>query len=310
MLALSTRTRERGYSVASYCIACVMLVAAILKAYELVTVPILSDVEFLPRTIQVVLVELELSLAIWLLLGTARIWAWRVTLATFVTFAIASLWMLMIGKESCGCFGAATVNPLLALGADAFTIVCLIQFRPEQLKQEQTIVLPGGYRYIRWFAMRTRTALMAFAILSGVVFAFAALSQRAMSVSSEGFAFAAGNTIVLKPALWVGKKFPLLPYIEADSRLADGDWVVWLYHDSCPTCRQRLRSLTPAEGNRLVIIEVPPYSDSLERIPFARGRLTERYDWFIETPVAITIRDGVVKTIEGASRTHHPTGQS
>ena len=49
-----------------------------------------------------------------------------------------------------------------------------------------------------------------------------------------------GSVVVLKPEAWVGKRFPLIGYIELDLTLAElskGCWLVALYRHDCSHCK-------------------------------------------------------------------------
>jgi hypothetical protein len=65
------------------------------------------------------------------------------------------------------------------------------------------------------------------------------------------------KTILLEPDKWVGKEFPLLPYIEppeVGEKLKIGEWTVVLYHHDCPKCKEVINDLMEKKTENLVCV--------------------------------------------------------
>jgi hypothetical protein len=88
-----------------------LLTAAGLKLYSLLYRPFSPGSPFLSRTAEFALLEMETVLALWLLSGWRRSWAWLATSVVFILFTLASLYMAWHGRSSCGCFGEVPVSP-------------------------------------------------------------------------------------------------------------------------------------------------------------------------------------------------------
>jgi hypothetical protein len=127
------------------------------------------------------------------------------------------------------------------------------------------------------------------------------------TLSEAGHVMGNGNIVVLKPDSWIGKRFPLLEYIDNGERLTRGSWAVLFYHRDCPVCQEAIpryeacaRRSRPEQGDtRIALIEVPPYDRPLSHTPTKGsscllGRLDSDHKWFVETPLEVTVDGGVV----------------
>lgn len=83
-----------------------------------------------PRT-QLLGLEIEAMVGIWLLSGYVRQSAWLAGAVLFATLAGVSLYLALIGQESCGCFGKVVVSPWASLGADLVCVTALVWSRPK-----------------------------------------------------------------------------------------------------------------------------------------------------------------------------------
>jgi hypothetical protein len=132
------------------------------------------------------------------------------------------------------------------------------------------------------------------------------------TLSDAGEIIGGGKVVVLEPKKWIGKRFPLLDYIDIGQELAKGRWLVLLYHHDCPKCQNIIRDLSQVSletcDQRVALIAVPPYSETLpaygERA-LIHGRLTSLRDWFAETPVVLALSDGEVE-LRSTVHTHLP----
>ena len=119
-----------------------LLTAAILKGWQLLTEPLANKDIWSYRPILIFTVEFELALALWLLSGLFKKAAWLTSLAVFSVFSLITLYKGLSGADSCGCFGAVKVNPWLILFAiDLPAVIALLIFRP--------VVMPSSSRHLQ-----------------------------------------------------------------------------------------------------------------------------------------------------------------
>ncbi|MBN1908521.1 MAG: hypothetical protein JW818_02170 [Pirellulales bacterium] len=169
----------------------------------------------------------------------------------------------------------------------------------------------------------------------GIPAAVAMGTYKPSLLGSDGVILGDDNLVIIEPEKWVGKRFPLLPFIEdapvpeglspsatADGpvplaeqdrrplrqRLAEGRWIVVLYHHDCSECRKAIpkykklirRSAADPTAARVALVEVPPYGDASSwglsgDCPCVLGRLSEEKEWFVETPCRIVVCAGLVR---------------
>lgn len=72
------------------------------------------------------LIQTELVIGIWLLLGWAAFYSWFATLLMFGGFAGANLWMAWQGRSSCGCLGSVEFHPIWMFLIDVTIIGILL----------------------------------------------------------------------------------------------------------------------------------------------------------------------------------------
>jgi hypothetical protein len=96
----------------------VLLTAAGLKLYGLNVSPFAQYGWLAAPRIQVVVVEWEIVLGVWLVSGRFPRGAWLASLVTFVAFTGVSLYLAVIGRATCGCFGTVEVSPWYAAALD------------------------------------------------------------------------------------------------------------------------------------------------------------------------------------------------
>ena len=119
-----------------------------------------------------------------------------------------------------------------------------------------------------------------------------------------------GDFVILEPDTWVGKRFPLLEYLDHGDELEVGQWLAVLYVFDCPPCRAHMpdyermaRGQDPrGDGRRITLIEVPPYApDQWDPVRADtrchRVRLASEIEWFVQTPLEVWLRDGLVLSV-------------
>ena len=265
-------------------IGVLLLAAAALKGHQLATSP-LPPTAVLDRPSSVVLIELELLLALWLLCGGWARAAWTICVALFGVFAAYSLWRLIAGADSCGCFGAAAVPPAATLTLDLLVLAGLTACRPT-----------GNSAPAR---MRVGLASVLAAAI-GIPAAWATTSYRSAPLD------AVGGVVLLEPQDWIGTPFPLAGRIDTAADVASGRWSVVLHRSTCDRCMDRVAQcerLPAAGAERVLLVSVPPYvlggppHDGSS--PVVHGRLPTDTQWVVEVPALVRLEDGVVVAAGG-----------
>ncbi len=282
----------------------ILLTAAVLKGYEIATVPVPSTQWFNSRWFLIGVVEFELFLGLWLLLSCFAQLARHVTLACFTAFACFSRYLAFSGAASCGCFGKVPMSPWVALASDLAALAAL------------SIWIPGGEAPTNMSFRLRSWILVASCCLVGVPGAFVMDSQTSRALAADGdlvgdAGFVGdGNLVVLEPEKWVGKRFPLLRHIDAAAPLAEGEWIIVLYRHDCPKCQEAMvecRELAidlakQANSPRIAMIELPPYGGAIDQLvsphwPVRLARLNDRVERFMEVPLKLVLSHATVSSI-------------
>ena len=276
-----------------------LLTGAVLKGRQLLTEPVANNDIWSYRLFLILVVEFEIALGIWLFCGLFKKVAWLTALACFTLFCFITLYKGLSGAESCGCFGSVKVNPWITLFAvDIPSVIALAVFRPTLsfLRKQESIAafiqnaftpLPS----IRRFAAIFSVGIVILAV-TGCVLAFNEPAK------------VTGGYAVLEPAEWVGKKLPILEYIDIGNQLKKGTWLVLFYHYDCPECVKAIRSYksnaADLGGNenslKMGFIEVPPYGRSAVNndSTYSIGKLSNVKEWFITTPAVVLLENSTV----------------
>jgi hypothetical protein len=285
----------------------VLLTAAVLKGYELATLPLLGRGLLNQRWLLAAVVEVELVFGGWLLVGLAGRWTWAATGVLWLAFLGIAGYEAVTGAGSCGCFGRVRVDPLYTTVFDLAVILALPFCRP--------LTRPAAGVDRR----SLHGAAVALLAVAGAAFGTWDLSRYSPArLAADGLTFADG-TVVLEPDKWVGRRFALAEYIDIGPDLARGDWIVLLYRYDCDHCQRtvpryaglaaRSAGLPPPLGGLAVValVEIPPYAPASQKLvrpdmPVRAGQLTAEHNWFASTPVAVRLHEGqVVATAEGNS---------
>jgi thiol-disulfide isomerase/thioredoxin len=285
-----------------------LLVAAVLKGHELLTVPVANTDLWSWRPFLIFQVECELALGIWLVSGLLKRLAWLGALGCFSLFCCVTLYKGLTGAASCGCFGTIHVSPWITLFAiDLPALASLGLFRPRTpfvpsrsfLRRRKCIsgVLGDLLKPLPPLRRFAAAATLGAAIL-GVTTPILALNEPAVVTSSYE---------VLEPETWVGKELPILEHVDIADTLRMGTWLILLYHYDCPDCaraipmyEQMARDLAGNEDLlRVALIAVPPYGRGpvSEKCPCTLGRLDATKEWFVSTPVVALLIDGRLTSV-------------
>jgi len=274
----------------------VLLGAAGLKAHHLATGPVAGEGLLTSRWFQVVWIECEVVLGVWLFSGLYRRQGWAVALGCFGLFAAVTLAKAVRGDASCGCFGRVAVDPWYTLALDLTAVAALLRAR------RGFLAVPG----VPWRGRRLAGA-MGVCLLIGIPLGLAAGLYVPARLGEDGKLVGSRRAVLLEPETWVGTPCPLLPHVDVGKRLGRGRWRVVLYHHDCPQCGRRVPDLARAgcrragrrRGTKVAMVELAPYAPPGRSLvpPDAAcvtGRVSEDRDWFVGTPTVLTLLDGVV----------------
>ena len=248
---------------------------------------------------------MELAIGIWLLSGLLKKAAWLAAISCFSLFSMITLYKGITGAESCGCFGKVHVNPWITLFAiDLPAVIALALFRPGLSFRLRVSFLR------KWESVKRLIAeLLTPAPSLGRFTITTCLILITLGVIAPILAFNEPPKItsryeVLEPETWVGKRLPILEYIDIAESLKQGTWLILLYHYDCPDCAKAIpryeriaRDLAGNEGFlRIALIAVPPYGKGpvSENSPCTLGRLAETKEWFITTPAVALLKHAQV----------------
>lgn len=287
-----------------------LLTSAVLKGWQLLTEPMVSNDIWTSRGFLILTVELEIALGIWLLSGLFKKVAWLATISCFSLFSFITLYKGLSGAESCGCFGSVQVNPWITLLAiDIPAVIALAVFRPmSSLSFLPRIIVCGKLqrRSIAAFVRNVLTTLPS--IPRFTVTVLVGLTVLAVAGCVLGFnepAKVTGGYEVLEPDRWVGKELPIFKDIDIGKQLKKGTWLVLFYHYDCPECvktigkYQRIASDLIGNGDLLKIafIEIPPYGRSVvnNNPNYTVGKLSDIKEWFITTPAVVLLDNSMVR---------------
>lgn len=289
--------REKVSNLVLKALGMLLLLAAVLKGYELLTVPVADSDIWSNRYFLIFTVEFELALGIWLLSGLFKRAAWLVALGCFSLFCCVTLYKALAGYGSCGCFGAVHVNPWVTLFAiDVPAVLLLLVFRAK-------IEAGRVFHLLHWVEPLPRPWVLGAVFVVG--FSAVAVSSPMLVLNEP--ATVTSSYEVLEPEEWIGEEMPIMEHIDIAEQLETGKWAVVLYKHNCPHCIYeihkfgKLAAKLKANGSatRVALIELPPYASS-ERdvVPLdtacSLGLLNSSKKWIIQVPCAIIIKDGVV----------------
>lgn len=288
--------RVAGYDAVRMALAALLLTAAGLKGYELATEPVAGTGLLTSRWFLIGVVEFEFFFGVWLLVGVCPTGTWRAAMLCFGGFAGVALYKALSGEATCGCFGRVEISPWHTLIVDLGAVVALWHVRP---------VGPNdfGSGLPRTLPVRS-VAVLAIWLLAAAPLTVAMATYRPTGLDAAGKILNGGEIVLLEPDRWIGRRFPLLDYIDIGDQLADKKWTVVLYHDGCPDCRESISRYRAAaddfrEGRgRLAFVEVPPYGPTPwangSPAEYVLGRLSDVEKWFVHTPLEIALSKGTV----------------
>jgi thiol-disulfide isomerase/thioredoxin len=145
-------------------------------------------------------------------------------------------------------------------------------------------------------------------VLASVALTAATLPSKPAQIGEDGLISGQG-VVLLEPPTWLGKRLPLLPYIEAPEDLGAGTWVLILIHPDCPKCQALLPKYEEIArdwqerglASRIAVVVVPVRRSARNFYPIGQrkafctlGHLSDDREWFVETPTLIKMVEGMV----------------
>jgi len=225
--------------------AAVLGIAAILKFHSLRSDPstlLLSSSQIL---LEILHVQFEAFMAVWLAAGFCRCAARTTATLTFGAYGLVAFNDYLAGSDSCGCFGGAVVHPLIVFFGDVaiMTMLLFSAVEPEHV---------GG---IERFGLPVATAL-----LIGAASAYFVVANPAIRAGFE----ARGNAVFLAPVEWEGKDFPLFPYLDKGAPLRRGYWTVFLVRGNCGACHLAVQQAVsnPSGHGQICVLEISSHASA------------------------------------------------
>jgi hypothetical protein len=145
-----------GFNSVRIALGLVLLIAAGLKGYEFATEPAVRVGLFESRWFLIGLIELEFSFGVWLLLGIYPRIALRIAILLFAMFTVISLFQVVLGKSSCGCFGTFSLSPWVTFLFDVLATFSLLRCRSSKPCQATAI---ASYFTAKLSRIRCRTSV-------------------------------------------------------------------------------------------------------------------------------------------------------
>jgi hypothetical protein len=278
-------------AILSRTVGSVLLLAAALKATALISnsSPVLG-----PRWLWFLITGYESILGCLLLVGQVTPSIWAMVLSTFAMFPLIGLWASHHGAHTCGCFGGIKITVKTEVGINILMVVALMFCRPHKIR-----------------SARKSMAIGALIPLTGGI-ATILLMHNSEPVTIENIIPAddSNQIVLLEPAKWRNKSFPLFNFLDDPGPLKRGNWRILFVHDDCPVCLGRIpafqaESVGSAEngaGQKAAVVVVPPvhtvdFPNAPYKKPYLILRLSDKKDWFMETPCEVWMVDGLVVNV-------------
>lgn len=242
------RLSAPSWRVLQLVVAIVLLSAAVAKAFQLASGAALVGGALQSPFLELGLVVFEASFAVWTLFGLFPNLNRVATILLFSVFSLVTLTKGLKGETSCGCFGAATVNPWITFMLD----VVIVGLGLATYRREKTI---ASSKTRARFVAQLATTFVAVAALGAIGFG----GERSATLTGADQSIAVGSAVALLPERWLGAKFPLAPYCQVDVDLSSGRYAVMLRRVGCEECRARLpqyRTRAEKLNAKLILLDV------------------------------------------------------
>ena len=325
--------RWRAYDVLRLVLALVLLAAAVLKAHQLMTEPVVGTV---PNSVSAKL-GLSPSAVRWFLIGVVELdLFWGLWLLATLLPSTSVRGAVREGSELPSPSGRGTEgegNPGDGLPTWLISLVLFWAFACVSLykamRGDAACGCFGTAGISPWYTLTLDACVVASLLVSRprnmrlksqlstqvlgrlglvcmiwlVAGGYAGLRARA----AESAPFTAyreigdgGNVIVSVPETWVGRRFPLLDRIDIGAQLQSGKWEVLLFRRDCGECTEAVDSLRDAPqelgGRRIALVEISGLGEQTGFTPSSvvEGRLAGELGSGLRTPLFLSIDNGRV----------------
>ncbi|MDR1925740.1 MAG: hypothetical protein LBQ66_15335 [Planctomycetaceae bacterium] len=313
---MKEQTERTGFSYLRFFISFVLLVAAGLKFYQLISESIPPAVQgsiftflwefFGDWRVIFFVVEFEVLFGFFLLSGVFRRGLWVLSFFCFAIFATISFLKWISGEGSCGCWGVISVNPFYTAIFDliivALIILCREQIDIRDFLRRATIELRLGFKLNLTDSDKRRliAVVESWLLLSLIMVLLLFAMETQHDLLGERTTQPNGRErITLEPQNWLDKKLPLFGYFKEpidESSFVENIHTVILVHSDCPKCRKIITELEHQtdNNNNIVIIELPSkFTTKSIKTRFQIFHLDKEKDWFAVTPCVIKLRNGI-----------------
>jgi hypothetical protein len=273
-------------------VAIILLVAAMLKAYQLATTPSLGEGLLHARWFNIFVVEFELFFGIWLFFGMLPRLTWIATTGLFATFFGVTFYEAVTGKISCNCFGNFSLNPWITMIFDLFIIVLLVYFRPNKSNIEKWKGIFS--QYYRQFIL----FIGIYVLLGSVVYGW--IIQRTYERLEYIGQVLESNVVQIEPGLWIGKEFPLRDYVVNGQEILRGKWILLFSRPGCNDCKTIKTKLLENEDQNtmLAFLDTTAMVTNNSKINTKNFRLALEINWVVETPIIVELSEGIVQDVQ------------
>ncbi len=285
----------RGTTAARFIAALVLILAAALKLHQWVRYPGGTDIGAAWLAGQI---AAEWLLACWLISGARVKLATIAAIIAFTAFAIWNMYHGLSGRQDCGCWGTVEISPWLSFTIDLGVVFMLGVFFPRR-----RLPMPArlGFQSLVGFV-----AIAGAAVAAGIV-----STTQPAKLQGDGQIEGEEKQVVVNTASWEGQTLPLLNHIDIAEQLKTGLWKVVFYRNNCTACQDELKTtIADSQKNdkpQVALVEVPPFTDAkltkMDKTRVVPGRLSDKQDWILTTPLVVNLQDGKVVGLTSAAKT-------
>lgn len=295
----------------------VLIAAACLKSFEISSVGIRQVEQSSLGDLQAGAVVVELVLGAALL---TRFWH-RITLWTtvvlFLLFVFINVQNIVSGIQRCNCLGALSPGPgwMLVLDIVALGMLVVVLWRERITTSDSGF---SGPRITRRFNVEARPSsqrlwhfmkqMLGMSMVALVLFAFINRYEYSGSLHSVKSKISDDRVVVVQPESWLGHALPIVGSIDLAETISEGRWQLVFVDWHCEQCRALIDSYyrTVGEESRhgrglgqVAFVEVPPYQarHRYDGDGPLWGRLSNDVQWFIPTPLIVSLDNLEVKSI-------------
>jgi hypothetical protein len=215
----------------------------------------------------------ELWIATLCFFGSIDRWI-RVLLLVFFAAGVAyNAYLIAMGFNDCGCFGSVSINPIFTFAID---ILCFAMAWIVPVSQVES---------------SNRSKPMVAALFVAITVTCS------LYFVKPGASFAESKALSLLCKIDKGKPFQFANRIAGGRAFMKGHWKLLLFRANCNECVKELdkieRNIEPAM--QVAMIEIPPLGSTPIFSTVARySHLDPKVEWDVETPMWITLVDGLV----------------